>query len=398
MKKRDSKKRRISLDQNGFTLVEMIVTICILAFITVPILSYFSNAAKHNARSRKSQNATVAAQDMLEQLKNMKGDISNQTDFAKADTAGEWTTSVNGTDLECTRTFTVDKSTFSIKAVITPVNSYQRATRDAAGNINTSTQSYSDYTLGSLDPKTDVVATEPTNIENTAALYFYGLSQKAGGTTLTMDIARKNLKRTILVEAAPSASKAGYAVYKVSYKYELNNGASYPGITTGSNYTQMVESTTIKDENISNIYLFYNPLAADHMYQNDLVDVKFDTALTSKADFAKKNGKVRLYLVGQNSVANGVTAPTGYTNRASTYKVQVKVDAGLAAKMKDPTTNKTTFKTNLTSGEFTSSDVTPDYEKLVDQDSANRVADITVTVTDSDGKEITSVSGSKYQN
>ena len=160
----------------------------------------------------------------------------------------------------------------------------------------------------------------------------------------------------------------------------------------------MVESTTIKDENISNIYLFYNPLAADHTYQTDLVDVKFDTALTSKADFAKKNGKVRLYLVGQNSVANGVTAPTGYTNRSSTYKVQVKVDAGLAAKMSDPTTGKTTFKTNLTSGEFTSSAVTPDYEKLVDQDSANRVADITVTVTDSDGKEITSVSGSKYQN
>lgn len=384
------------MDQNGFTLVEMIVTICILAFITVPILSYFSNAAKHNARSRKSQNATVAAQDMLEQLKNMKGDISNQADFTSADTAGDWSTAVNGSDLECTRSLTVDKNTFSIKAVITPVNSYQSVTRDeTSGAFSTTNRRYSDYTLGSLDPKTDVVATEPTNIENTAALYFYGLSQKAGGT-LTMDTARKNLKRTILVEAAQSSSKPGYGVYKVSYQYELQG--SYPGINASSSYTQMVGSTTIKNENISNIYLFYSPLAEDHSYQTDQVKLQFDTMLTSQSDFAKKNGKVRLYLVAQNSVANGVTAPSGYTNRASTYKVQVTVDAGLTAKMQDPTTGKTTFKTNLTAGEFTSSSVTPDYEKLVDQDSANRVADITVTVTDSDGKEITSVSGSKYQN
>ena len=61
MKERRCKTAQCLRDARGFTLVELILTIAILAIVTIPILSYFTDAAKHNARSRQKQNATVLA-------------------------------------------------------------------------------------------------------------------------------------------------------------------------------------------------------------------------------------------------------------------------------------------------------------------------------------------------
>ena len=57
-----------SLQKSGSDHAPM--TIAILAIVTIPILSYFTDAAKHNARSRQKQNASVLAQDVLEEFKN----------------------------------------------------------------------------------------------------------------------------------------------------------------------------------------------------------------------------------------------------------------------------------------------------------------------------------------
>ena len=57
-------------DDRGFTLVELILTIAILAIVTIPILNYFTDAAKHNARSRQKQNAAIVAREVLESFKN----------------------------------------------------------------------------------------------------------------------------------------------------------------------------------------------------------------------------------------------------------------------------------------------------------------------------------------
>ena len=56
------------IDKKGFTLIELIITVAVVAIISVPLLQYFSDSAKHNAKSKVQQNAIIAAQNALEEL------------------------------------------------------------------------------------------------------------------------------------------------------------------------------------------------------------------------------------------------------------------------------------------------------------------------------------------
>ncbi len=53
----------------GFSLVEVIVSIVILALIAVPLLNYFVSSARYNARARNEQRAVALAQSIMEQCK-----------------------------------------------------------------------------------------------------------------------------------------------------------------------------------------------------------------------------------------------------------------------------------------------------------------------------------------
>lgn len=53
----------------GFTLVELIVSIVMLAIITIPLLSYFTSAAAYNARAKTTQEAVALSQSIIEKCK-----------------------------------------------------------------------------------------------------------------------------------------------------------------------------------------------------------------------------------------------------------------------------------------------------------------------------------------
>ena len=47
------------LNNSGFSLVEVLVAIVILAIISLPVLSTFSNAARINNKARRTENANT---------------------------------------------------------------------------------------------------------------------------------------------------------------------------------------------------------------------------------------------------------------------------------------------------------------------------------------------------
>lgn len=53
----------------GFSLIEVLIAMVILAIITLPILSSFASAAKINSNARKQENANAVAQKVIEQFK-----------------------------------------------------------------------------------------------------------------------------------------------------------------------------------------------------------------------------------------------------------------------------------------------------------------------------------------
>lgn len=62
-------KNRNKLGNKGFSLMEVLIAMVILAIVTLPILSSFSTAGKLNSNARKQENANAFAQKMIEEFK-----------------------------------------------------------------------------------------------------------------------------------------------------------------------------------------------------------------------------------------------------------------------------------------------------------------------------------------
>lgn len=63
------RKRFAERDNRGFTLVEVLVALAVLAIVSMPLLSYFTDGLKLNALSANKQKANLAAQSIMEDFK-----------------------------------------------------------------------------------------------------------------------------------------------------------------------------------------------------------------------------------------------------------------------------------------------------------------------------------------
>lgn len=61
--------KKINQDNRGFTLVELIITVVILALVTAPFLSSFVTASNTNVKSKRVQEANELSQYIIEQFK-----------------------------------------------------------------------------------------------------------------------------------------------------------------------------------------------------------------------------------------------------------------------------------------------------------------------------------------
>ncbi len=61
--------KSIEKDDKGFSLIELIVTIAVIAIVIIPFLKSFFTSMEINSDARKIQNATAVAQDTVEKIK-----------------------------------------------------------------------------------------------------------------------------------------------------------------------------------------------------------------------------------------------------------------------------------------------------------------------------------------
>ena len=136
------KKRK--LNNRGFSLVEVLVAIVILAIISLPVLSTFSNAARINARARRTENANTAINNIIEEAKTMSLEnlVNRQGQYYYAPTTDNNTyvvsdergvsyyTGVNGekyyikATFSCSNTYTFKSLYSTISPVISDGTSY----------------------------------------------------------------------------------------------------------------------------------------------------------------------------------------------------------------------------------------------------------------------------------
>ena len=74
MKKQQNQR---TLSNAGFSLLEVILSMAILAILSIPLLSYFTQSMKYNAKMADKQHASNLAQEVMENLKNQPNLVQN---------------------------------------------------------------------------------------------------------------------------------------------------------------------------------------------------------------------------------------------------------------------------------------------------------------------------------
>lgn len=70
-------KNQRALSNAGFSLLEVILSMAILAILSIPLMSYFTQSMKYNAKMADKQHASNLAQEVMENLKNQPNLVQN---------------------------------------------------------------------------------------------------------------------------------------------------------------------------------------------------------------------------------------------------------------------------------------------------------------------------------
>lgn len=424
-------KNKIRQDNSGFTLVELIITIAVLAVISVPLLKYFSDSMKHNVQMKEEQNAVVAAQNVLEELKVTDislDDINNLTSLATPDPSSlatpsptlsvEWhqlaepTNNPDGSQTYVVKgNYSLNSSSYTVTAKITP--------RKSLTNDDGDTKTYQKVEVPSMNVSKDFISTETGQYTANAKFHFYGLyaaycDDPSNHTTkdpnITTSYIGQRLKRTITLKVEPNSVSTDKIDITTTYTYKWAGATTIAGVTSTSEYSEDVEKITLSKTGVHNLYIFYTPVSykineADTTETPTVVpdQIVMKGNITSLVNAGLDTDKLNLkvYLVADSSVdRTQCSLATGYT-------LTLSAEDGINNYVSDVFTNLESTEVTASSFALNTSTFAAaagygfHYQTLMKQTAANRVADIEVSVykgdSTSESNRFTTVNGTKVQ-
>lgn len=371
-------------NDQGFSLIEVILAVAILALVTLPIINYFTYSGLRTADGRDKQSATVVAENVLDELNSYDNfeQIENIASSGAVD-AASWTvvpdpsnpTKFTYTDL--TKKVQLNGFDYEAKVHITYTNhtTTDGKTYDTGYDSNTVTKDtneaitseFNDYEIP--DPnriygKESVVAKEEDQLDQ-AISYFLTNEATDSNTFFTKyNLIKDKLDRRLAIHLEYKDGNPDVYRVKVSYLYELNGANISPGIKNGVCEVP-IETSEVKKETLKNIYVFYN-LRDGH--DNDKLKVTFGTGMAE--DDIKD---IRFYLCGLTT--------TECPQRVNNYKFSLTSDSdSLALKCKYFFNGNT--DTTLTAKKDDGTD-----EEFVRRDTKKRIGAIEVSVYEKGSNE-----------
>lgn len=298
-----NKKRKLNsvnpIDNGGFSLIEVIIAMAILALISLPLINYFLDSLQQSARMAKRQRATITAQELTETIKSADFLIKENVGPGGVVTytlenlpTGLTVTSIDDSDF--------DQGTGRGKYVVYGSNGQfdVEITVNADPALNNSDR----YLISGIDSDTDLLLLERSQ-QDEALIYFLAANaefcaQNPGQVLLSQDTIKNNMTRTIHVDVTKNPTDYTVQAYYI-YSCAGLKGAGSAALTFQSSYL-----TNEKIADLSNIYLLYDCLA------NGSGGVKDDTVvLTVPGTGEAANLKLGIYLIAQNLT----TATNSYT-------------------------------------------------------------------------------------
>lgn len=372
------KKNSIGNQNQGFTLIEVMIAICVLAIIVVPTLNYFANSAKYNARSGEKHKATVAAERLIEEIKSTKQDelITNLEDpdgtITTVSSGGAFTvtseSAVNivGHRYVCTGKVQEGNSIYDAKVEIDP-----------GSNMVSSGAS-----LHTINLSTDVVFDEDS-FSSAAGMRSLAIDElSAPSNILHSSVTPADVQKNISKNIIFTLTKQSDTVYKVDCRvsYYVENLSS--GALRNRTYyraDQVVASETIDTNSLENIYLFYQNYdysGSDYANMNDIYFETFDASGNQIPMEAVDFSKINFYVVCQN-------ADTMSTSLKNNIKVRLYKDESNGIDLGQLTFKNIYFNVPTDPGRVQHNKVTTTgkiYTNLTGSDQVSALSKVTVTL------------------
>lgn len=264
----------------GFSLLELLIAVTILAIITIPMLHMFVTSARINGKSRITLRATVLAQDIVEGLKayhidEIQDQFNGVEDFEMLNTsviAGDCTYKEDvdrekpGKYYFVLKNAKLENSRFDV-LISVDATGYVEGTTPTKHNsfLNTSDVAK----VASMNKSTDA-SYEQSALMNEAALSKAQLELKIPGDNVTYKTVGLTCERTFTVtfkDAGTETDKEGITKQKteafVTCKYEFSyGGEAYTYIPDGMEGVDDAGNTGLPCGSFTgrNFYFFYFPL------------------------------------------------------------------------------------------------------------------------------------------
>jgi prepilin-type N-terminal cleavage/methylation domain-containing protein len=260
-------------DDRGFTFVELLIAVTILAIITVPLLRIFATVANTNARAKRKLEAAMAAQNLFEELKAADVDTFMQgaVEVPVLDAGGVQKKDADGNGifmLEKEFDRTVNGKDFHMIVRLDPT-SYTTAAGDAGKATDYNSIGYSQLaSLSNADTAfLSVDASDVAEAVNELAL----LEPSGAGSGMdTSDDVRKQeiaagLTRDITVKITKNSTSGSTSV---AARITYTDGA----FTCTTREAEIYSNGTNLGNTLSNIFICFNP-----MYNNPAKGVATET-------------------------------------------------------------------------------------------------------------------------
>lgn len=325
-------RKRKKISNQGFTLVEVLVAITILAIVVLPFLNSFYMAARTNAKAKKLMDATTAAQNVLEELK-----AETLEDFLNAHTStkqqvvdgttGNPRQDVQGNDIyryilpETTSpanySLTVDQRTFLARVTVDPVN-YTTENGATARKSDYNSQLFAQ--LSELSPASNAFYIEQQSD---------GMDLKAaqdlavGVDTASIEGVLRTMSKTITVDIDYAAATQQCGVY-MTLTYTDSGGTQYTPISRAEIYN----NNKAMSNKLSNIFLCFLPMYSE---SGSKIAPKEKIIINNPSDYP-----VNIFMIKQTCLDD--TANVTYKND---YSVELEVNESSHA-WSEPVTHITT--------------------------------------------------------
>lgn len=346
----------------GFSLVEVLIAMAILAFCAAPLLQAFVASGQNNAQARTTMNATTVAENLMEEIKAV-GVESYGTDSGT-------TVSIGGKDLAVYSysepSYLYDGKTYQVEAVMTPSSEkYADASgTDKQFNAQEVTKLYS------MDRETDAIYVQDNDELNQAVTDYVNRNIDKSWSTVEADTSTQY--RFIVETAVTHGSIQDQVAVQVTYTSGGENLAA-----GGTSSVEKLFDSMQTGQHLKNLYIFYVPSSKE----NEIIIEN------------RNNIPLQVYLVRQGSNPEPV-------------KISVIENGILASGAKAYTQIRTNLDTTMLGSEITSISRNGDPKAMASAkdlfgltaldektDGLTRLYSVEVTVKNQDGKQLAKLTG-----